>query len=46
MYEKLSKNKIVSQVLLDDYINSDYVNTFIEKLRDKVVLKNLASKVL
>ncbi len=46
MYDRLAKWKIVSQVLLDDYINSDYVNTFIEKVRDKAVLKNLATKVL
>ena len=32
LYRKLSKNRLVWEILLDDYINSDYINTFLLKL--------------
>ena len=46
MYDKLSKDKLVWQVLLDDYINTNYINSFIEQVKDRKILKKFASIIL
>ncbi len=46
IYDKLSWDKLVSQVLLDDSVNHEYIQNFLKKFHLDEVARNFASKIL
>lgn len=46
MYDRLSWDRLVGQILLDDYINVDYVNSFVDKKNNRKILKRLSTDIL
>jgi hypothetical protein len=46
MYDKFSGSRLVGEILIDDFLNKDYIHSFIEKSNKRKILKRFSEYII